>query len=675
MKFKSRNYHVTDFEAYPSGFWLCVIFSFIGGVMQAPIVIKEPAALSEFYLNHLEDIYISYNGIEYDQWIYKAILGGIPPYNMSHFLIDDFNTDENGKKVRNRGWEYSSLLNDYKLNMFDVYQNFRGKSLKRLEGRLGDSIKESSVKFDTKRELTEAEKEEIEQYCLNDVIETAKIWSMDSSYFLAKMSIIEDFGLDIADISKTSSRLAAKVLDARKGAVDDSDQWDVSILSCIYLSKYHSILEQFYELISDIKRNEANGVVVLTSLDAVKKALLIAEKGSDEEDENEEDNDEGDNTDDNKNGSGKDGVSEVKDKVKFNVIMNGISCGFGFGGLHAAIKKYHHKCADDEIVLDIDVESFYPSMMIEWNLGSRASENFKELFGQLKTKRLELKAKAKEAKLAGDLEKAKYYDSKQLPYKILINAVFGSSGDKYSALYDPRRCKEVCINGQLMLAMLIEKLEPYCKLIQANTDGLFILLKKKDREKVESICREWENITRMKLDSKEFDEIHQRDVSNYIAINHSTGDVVRKGKDCKKKDKLDNELAIVNEAVAAYFIEGKNPRDVIYACDELIKFQRIYTVTNKYGAAFLGNSQEPLPHKNYRVFASTRKTDSDFRHAKKDEEGNYLTKEKYTESPEHCFYDNDDIKGKRCPDYLDKDYYVNLAIKRINSFMPAKGKI
>lgn len=238
-------------------------------------------------------------------------------------------------------------------------------------------------------------------------------------------------------------------------------------------------MEQFYELISDIKRNEANGAVVLTSLDAVKKALLIAEKGFDEEDENEEeDNDEGDNTDDNKNGSGKDGVSEVKDKVKFNVIMNGISCGFGFGGLHAAIKKYHHKCADDEIILDIDVESFYPSMMIEWNLGSRASENFKELFGQLKTKRLELKAKAKEAKLAGDLEKAKYYDSKQLPYKILINAVFGSSGDKYCALYDPRHCKEVCINGQLMLAMLIEKLEPYCKLIQANTDGLFILLKK-----------------------------------------------------------------------------------------------------------------------------------------------------------------------------------------------------
>lgn len=46
----------------------------------------------------------------------------------------------------------------------------------------------------------------------------------------------------------------------------------------------------------------------------------------------------------------------------------------------------------------------------------------------------------------------------QAPYKIILNSTYGIFKDKYSSAYDPKRANEVCVNGQLLLIDLIDKL-------------------------------------------------------------------------------------------------------------------------------------------------------------------------------------------------------------------------
>lgn len=70
----------------------------------------------------------------------------------------------------------------------------------------------------------------------------------------------------------------------------------------------------------------------------------------------------------------------------------------------------------------------------------------------------------------------------QQPYKIVLNSTYGASKDKYNNLFDPLQANNVCINGQLMLLDLIEKViegVPGAKLIQSNTDGVMWNLENK----------------------------------------------------------------------------------------------------------------------------------------------------------------------------------------------------
>lgn len=73
---------------------------------------------------------------------------------------------------------------------------------------------------------------------------------------------------------------------------------------------------------------------------------------------------------------------------------------------------------------------------------------------------------------------------------------------------------------------------------------------------------------------------------------------------------------------------------------------------------------KPLKEKCIRIFAS--KYDSDPGVKKVKAATGRL--EKLTNSPEHCFIWNDDVKGVKIPDKLDKQWYINFAKKRLADF-------
>lgn len=330
------------------------------------------------------------------------------------------------------------------------------------------------------------------------------------------------------------------------------------------------------------------------------------------------------------------------------IDVAGVPHVFAWGGIHGAIDQY----SGEGVFVNVDVSSFYPAIMIEYDFLSRNVSEPKK-FKEIRDKRLELKAKG---------------DPMQQPYKIVLNSTYGASKDKYNQLYDPRQANNVCVAGQLLLLDLIEHLEGYCQLIQSNTDGLFVKINSTDElETIKSICNEWEQRTRMDLDYEIFTKIYQKDVNNYIVI-HEDGTYESKGAYVKKLDSLDYDLPIVNKALVEYFINGTPVKVTINSCNELKEFQKIVKVSNKFQYAQHGNKR--LNERVLRVFASKDPRDGRVYRMNK---RNRLEKISYT--PERCFIRNGDVNGKRIPRRLDKNWYIEVARKRLYDFLGIEDQI
>ena len=68
---------------------------------------------------------------------------------------------------------------------------------------------------------------------------------------------------------------------------------------------------------------------------------------------------------------------------------------------------------------------------------------------------------------------------------------YGKFGDEYSFLYDPKVMLEICVNGQLLLAMLAERFSMVesCTIVQANTDGVTIHVKRDMLEEIRDLAQ------------------------------------------------------------------------------------------------------------------------------------------------------------------------------------------
>lgn len=334
---------------------------------------------------------------------------------------------------------------------------------------------------------------------------------------------------------------------------------------------------------------------------------------------------------------------DYKKNLKIDVC--GIPHIFGWGGLHGCHSKPIHRKG---CLIHVDVTSYYPSIMIEYDFLTRNCRK-KELFKDIYDKRVELKKAGKK--------------KEQAPYKIILNGTYGICKDKYSLAYDPRQANNVCINGQLMLLDLLEKLEGHCELIQSNTDGLIIQIPDTDEafNKIDDICYEWETRTKMKLGFDFITEIWQKDVNNYI-FRFDNGKLERKGAYVKELDDLDNDLPIVNEAIVKYLTEGIIPEETIKNCNELKMFQKVVKVSSKYKYGY--HNGKRLSEKTFRVFASDDENDGFI--GKQKEEG--ATIEKFANTPDKCFIDNSNVNNKVVPTVLDKQWYIDLAKKRIADY-------
>lgn len=271
-------------------------------------------------------------------------------------------------------------------------------------------------------------------------------------------------------------------------------------------------------------------------------------------------------------------------KKKQKVIIAGIEHTLAWGGLHGAIKKYY----GEGIYLMADVTAYYPSLQEQYKFGYRNManpENFEKIHGE------NLRMKATGNKVA------------RLPYKIADNAISGQLKDQFSPLYDPRENNAICVNGQLLLVDLIEKLEPHIeRFIQSNTDGILIKLKSiDDYDLIDDIVWEWEKRTGMRMGFDIYTKVFQKDVNNYLLV-APDGKTKTKGAYTKALSSVDYDLPIINKAMVDYMVNGTPVEKTINDCGELIMFQKVVKLSGKYWRAW--HDGKYMTEKCYRVFAS-----------------------------------------------------------------------
>lgn len=480
------------------------------------------------------------------------------------------------------GWQYSDLFRNVNINFYDAMPGQVG--LKKLEAFMGNSIEESDVDFMLNRKLTTYEVAQTINYCTHDVKQTMQVFRHRKSHFDAVLGLINVFKLPLSSLGKTDAMLAAQLLGATKRTYND--EWDIRLPDTVRLGKYEAVGQWFL--------NPEN----------------------------------------------------QREKAMLSVDIAGVPHDFGWGGVHGAVKNYICECAPDEIMLLIDVDQLYPTIMSQYGILSRSITR-PERFNSILSTSLELKARGEK--------------KRREPYKLICNIVYGASGDELNPMYDPRNRNLVCVFGMVLMVDLIDKVESFCEVIQSNTDGVLLKLKRADMGRLDAAITEWEQRTRLHMSRKEYKKIIQKDVNNYIII-AADGKYKGKGVVVKSQNPLDYDCPIINDAAINYFIHGIPPEKTIRSCNELIKFQQICHVSRNFDYGLHGLNR--LKERTNRVFASKDLTDGGVFKVKQGQ--NPI---KFADTSMNCFIDNGDVKNKPVPEKLDRDFYINLVQRKIDKFL------
>lgn len=581
-----------DFEVFKKD-WLVV---FISENDEEIVVWNDPAILRKALEKF--DCLVGFNNYFYDDLILSGIMAGYNNYEIWKLS----NAIVNGGNIENK-----IKMMATKLPTLDTKQELDPRlSLKEIEANLGMNIVETPISFNLDRALTDDEFDEVVKYCIHDVETTKKLFMLRKDYFESKFDICKEFKLDKLDVRKTRASLASKVLKCDKsrlpeGVLENKDRLNIKFADELRVENIPNEILNFYK--------------------NIRQRFLDGEN------------------------------FEILEKEKLVCSLAGVEHTFGFGGIHGVRKNYMYEGK----MLNVDVGSYYPSMIINFNFMSRASEH-PDLYKNLYDTRMEYKEKK---------------DNKQQIYKILLNGTFGALKSEFNDLFDPVMSNNICVNGQLILTDLIMSLRGYCELIQSNTDGILIKYKEKDLDIIKEKCAEWELNYNLKLDYEYVAKIVQRDVNNYI---WKTEDGKIKGKGLFEKydggDFEKNNLTVIPMALKEYYINNKNIRETITEMIEknnVIPMQQIAKMGGTYDL-MEHNGQEV--QKVNRIFATWNNNYGAINKVKNNNGVKKYTK--IANSSNKCYINNDVIE-KTDTKLIDVDYYVKLVEK--NKFIDENYKL
>lgn len=529
-----------DFEVFPK--WWCIVYgdmpddeSLINENIKQTfnVVTSKDTNCREKCINALteEGYCISgYNIKRYDLVIAYAIYQGLTPEQVK--IVNDM--------IINPGCIYSTkehirlspmIKKKLQVKALQDLMDDNDGSLKEKEAILGLNILESNVPFN-KEDLTDEDIEDIIYYCKHDVYAAMYYFNkVMKGYVKTKLAMGKTFNIpEEVCYKSTNAGLVAKALGAKRASFSDAEKIEIELPKKI--DKY-------------VREN-----LPFSILDYITK-----------------------------NTSG----------LSLKLFNNDVD--FGNGGIHSVYSNNMYVEEDEEYcLLNDDAASYYPSMLIQFNLLSRTVE-VPTRYSDIYKERLYLKHKK---------DKTEADEDRQTAFKLVLNTTFGASGNKYLDLYDPYQCTKCCRVGQLFLAAFSCKLikaVPQLKIIQTNTDGTLLYFPRKYMSLVQELSQEWSDISGINMEQDHIKKIWQRDVNNYLLVKEEDGKekVKRKGlwlMDTWTKPGyflISPLTAYISQTAAQKFLlEGKDIVDTILSCNDILQF----AMTCKKGPTYRGVIQK-----------------------------------------------------------------------------------
>lgn len=264
------------------------------------------------------------------------------------------------------------------------------------------------------------------------------------------------------------------------------------------------------------------------------------------------------------------------------------------GGIHSQDRPRVCKSDDKYVYLHHDYTSYYPSIIISYNIAPKHlnKATFVKMVDYLKQTRVKCKHTKDEDGLVIEGVPNKIGAE---ALKIVINSIYGKLGSELFFLYDRFAQMQVTINGQLMTMTLIEELELNgIHVISANTDGIVIKLPRNKFDVYKEITTRWNETNKMGADFEEYDLIVSRDINNYFDI-QTDGTIEYKGaldpKQYLKELKKGYDMPVVAIAVFNFFVHNvpvmetlRNHKDILDFCKTQNvgrQFEVVYDVYDK----------------------------------------------------------------------------------------------
>lgn len=304
-------------------------------------------------------------------------------------------------------------------------------------------------------------------------------------------------------------------------------------------------------------------------------------------------------------------------KVVMPTWMNGVELkfgetaySFGIGGLHSTEGTRALHTDDEHFLLDIDVSSQYPMILLLLGLYPKAiGPIFLTVYKTIIDERLAAKKRLGEIKdlLDGNakkgiervtddaqrtelIEERKQVQVRSEGGKIQVNGVYGKLGSPYSVLYAPDMMIATTLTGQLSLLMLIEAAEGVgISVVSANTDGIVFRCRRDRAAELDEIINNWQSGIGFEVDRTFYRSIYNSSVNSYIAVKEDGkmklkgphGDPWSEGS-LREMMMKNPQMTVLTKAVTEYIKKQTPLIDTVRACKDVKMF---VTVVNVKGGA------------------------------------------------------------------------------------------
>jgi hypothetical protein len=329
---------------------------------------------------------------------------------------------------------------------------------------------------------------------------------------------------------------------------------------------------------------------------------------------------------------GADGKVDLPDWLSDTPIRIGeTTYSMGIGGLHSTESNRAIKSSGTHVLVDFDVASYYPAIIINSGLYPKAvGTTFLKVYQGIREDRLKAKKKAKAIKKEiaeleggvgpcgfgeipmGEIDDIKARlstlkahlaecEAQDKSFKVSLNGCFGSLGSKFSFVYAPHLLIAVTITGQLALLMLIERAHRAgIPAVSGNTDGVVFRCPRglwdgldgnRPRPSVlADVIISWERDTGFDLEGTEYAALYSQSVNSYFAIKPGGGHK-RKGpnanpwsedpndKDARGALTKNPQMTICTDAALARIKYGTPLRETIEACSDVLQFVTVIKAT------------------------------------------------------------------------------------------------